>query len=260
MRKKLLAWVVGAWSAVAAAAPGAGTAPVLIAGEDDWPPYSAADRRNRSPDQEPAGFSAKLIRAAFATQGITVRFMTVPFARCMRLAQTEQVAGCFNATITADNRQDYLWHQPPMFHEDLSIFGPPVGGGPLLTLADLRGKNVAVTNGYTYPSEFVQDSRIRKFWANSDDNLIQMLLGKRVDYILLNRTPGGLRIDATPGAKGYVVRRGTVSADAFWIAFSKKYPDSARLAAAFGKGLTQMHENGSYQRMLDDFHKQTGFR
>ena len=69
-------------------------------------------------------------------------------------------------------------------------------------LADLRGKNVAITNGYTYPSAFVNDSRISKFPANSDDNLIQMFLSKRVDYVVMNRTPGWLRIDATDAARG----------------------------------------------------------
>lgn len=260
MTKFLLALLVWCGTGLVAAEDPKPSANVLLAGEDDWPPYSAADKRLATPEHEPLGFSAQLIRAAFATQGIAVRFITVPFARCMRLAKTKQVAGCFNATITNENRQDYLWHQPPMFREELSIFGPPAEGGAMLTLADLRGKSVAVTNGYTYPSEFVQDARIRKFWANSDDNLIQMLLGKRVDFILLNRTPGGLRIDATPGAKGQVVRRGTVSTDDFWIAFSKQYPDAPQLAKAFGKGLAQMHQNGSYQRMLDEFHKQVGFR
>lgn len=253
----LLVWV---WSGLVFAADGAPVASILLAGEDDWPPYSAADKRKTTPDHEPLGFSAKLIRAAFATQGIAVRFTTVPFARCMRLAKSEKVAGCFNATITSENRNDYLWHQPPMFREELSIFGPPQTAGAALRLEDLRGKSVAVTNGYTYPSAFMQDTRIQKYWASSDDNLIQMLLNKRVDYILLNRTPGWLRIDATPGARGQVAWRGTVSADDFWIAFSRQYPQSQRLAEAFGKGLTQLHENGRYQRMLEEFRKQVGFR
>lgn len=242
-----------------AAEPAAATT-IVLAGEDDWPPYSFADKRSLGAGHEPTGFSPRLIRAAFASQGINVRFISVPFSRCMRLALTDQVAGCFNASITNENRNDYIWHSPPMFKEELSIFGAPGNDATPLTLADLRGKNVAITNGYTYPSAFVNDSRISKFPANSDDNLIQMFLSKRVDYVVMNRTPGWLRIDATDAARGRLVHRGALSADEFWIAFSKKYPGAQQASDTFGKGLTQMRNNGSYQAMLDEFRKQVKFR
>lgn len=232
-------------------------APVVIAGEDDWAPYSYAHQHQPGTEQAPQGFSAQLIRAAFATQQIDVEFLTLPFARCMRLAQTDKVAGCFNATMTNENRNLYIWHKPPLFREELSIFGLPGSTKPL-TQEDLRGKSVAITNAYTYPSAFMQDARIRKFPAVSDDNLIQMLLSKRVDYILMNRTPGSMRIQATANARGKVVWRGTLSADDFWIAFSRQHPQGQQLANAFSKGLAQLHETGAYQRMLFSFHKQIG--
>jgi polar amino acid transport system substrate-binding protein len=234
--------------------------PVLLAGEDDWAPYSAAESASSPQDVPPKGFSVTLIRAALATQGLTPQFVTVPFARCMRMAKAAQVAGCFNATITDDNRDDYLWHQPPMFEEELSIFGRADERGPELRLSDLRGKRVAITNGYTYPTEFMRDPRIQRFTATSDTNLLRMLLTGRVDYILLNRTPGWMRIDASPEFRGKVVRRGIVSADAFWIAFAKTHPDGPALAQAFGRGLAQMRRDGSYARLLDDFRRQVGYR
>jgi len=250
--------MLGAALALHLAAQAAG--PVVIAGEDDWAPYSAATAPGQSQDQPPKGFSVALIRAAFATQGITPQFTTVPFARCMLLARTSQVAGCFNATITDDNRGDYLWHQPPMFEEELSIFGRADEAGPELRPADLHGKRVAITNGYTYPTEFMRDPRIQRFTATSDANLLRMLISGRVDYILLNRTPGWMRIDASPEFRGKVTRRGKLSADAFWIAFSKSHPEGAALADAFGRGLAQMRKDGSYARMLDAFRKQVGYR
>jgi polar amino acid transport system substrate-binding protein len=234
--------------------------PIVLAGEDDWPPYSYTDKAARGQGIEPQGFSPRLIRAAFATQGMNVKFIAVPFARCMRLAQTAQVAGCFNASITDENRGDYIWHDPPMFAEELSIFGPPDREAKPVQLADLRGRRVGVTNGYTYPSALTHDPRISKFPANSDENLIDMLLSKRVDFILMNRTPGWLRIDGMPAAKGRIAYRGQLSADQFWIAFSKKSPNAQQAAETFGKGLAQMRKDGSYQAMLEDFRKQVKYR
>lgn len=251
-------WLMAAALALHLSARAAG--PVVLAGEDDWAPYSAAESPASPQEQPPKGFSVTLIRAAFATQGITPQFITVPFARCMLLARSREVAGCFNATITDENRDDYLWHQPPMFEEELSIFGRAGEAGPELRLADLRGKRVAITNGYTYPTEFMRDPRIQRFTATSDANLLRMLVNGRVDYILLNRTPGWMRIDAAPEFRGKVVRRGILSADAFWIAFSKAHPDGPALAQAFGRGLAQMRRDGSYARLLDEFRKQVGYR
>jgi len=248
-------------AALAAALLGTARAaePIVLAGEDDWAPYSAAEP-GQPPDQPPKGFSAELIRAALATQGITPQFITVPFARCMLLARSREVAGCFNATITDDNRDGYLWHEPPMFEEELSIFGPTGETGQELRIADLRGKRVAITNGYTYPSEFMRDARIQKFTATSDANLLRMLVNGRVDYILLNRTPGWMRINASPEFRGKVVRRGIVSMDAFWIAFSREHPQGRALAAAFGQGLAQLRKDGRYAQMLEAFRARVGYR
>jgi len=233
---------------------------VVLAGEDDWSPYSAAEKPGSDPQTSPVGYSVDLVRAVFASQGIKVQFINVPFARCMQYAKTAQVAGCFNATITDDNRSDYVWHQPAMFEEELSIFGRADNTGVEMRLSDLRGKRVAYTNGYTYPSEFMHDSRIQKFAAVSDGALIRMLLNKRVDYILLNRTPGWMRIDATPEARGKVKRVGLVSMDGFWVAFSKQHPQGERLAMIFSQGLAQMRRDGSYQRLQDEFRRRVSYR
>ncbi|MEJ6003263.1 substrate-binding periplasmic protein [Paucibacter soli] len=233
---------------------------LVLAGEDDWPPYSAAEKPGADVQTAPVGFSVDLIRAALSTQGIQVQIITVPFARCMLYAKSGQVAGCFNATITDDNRADYLWHPTPMFEEELSIFGRIEEQGREMRLADLRGKRVAYTNGYTYPSEFMHDGRIHKFSATSDAALLRMLVNKRVDYILLNRTPGWLRIDAAPEFRGRVKRVGLLSMDGFWIAFSRQHPQAEKLMTSFSLGLAQMRRDGSYQRLLDDFRQRVRYR
>ncbi len=73
---------------------------VQIAAEDDWAPYSSV----AAAGGQPVGFAVDLVREAFATQGVEVRFVGVPFARCMYMAKLGQVAGCFNATIVDDNK------------------------------------------------------------------------------------------------------------------------------------------------------------
>lgn len=227
----------------------------LIAVEDDWPPYAS-----KGSNGEPQGFAVRLVRAAFATQGVPVRLQAVPFARCMRYASDGQAAGCFNATITAENRSLYFWHEPAMFEEELAIFARADAPAAELGLADLRGASVGYTNGYTYPTEFMRDPLIKRQAATSDQLLLRMLLSKRVDYILLNTMPGLLRIRTSPELDGKIKRVGRISLDGFWIAFSKAHPQGEQLARQFGQGLQELRRNGSYHRMQAEFRRELGLR
>lgn len=233
---------------------------VLIGAENDWAPYSSSPDAGAPASGPVQGFAVDLVRAGFAAKGIKAEFLALPFARCMLYASTGRVVGCFNATITEDNKLRYLWHQPAMFEEELSIFARASSSADKLTLADLRGRSVGYTNGYTYPTEFMQDTAIKKHSATSDQYLLKMLLSGRVDYILLNRSPGHWRINGSPEFAGKAKRVGTISLDGFWIAFSKQHPDGARMAELFGQGLVELRQNGSYQRMLSEFRRKIGDR
>lgn len=233
---------------------------VLIGAENDWAPYSSSPDTGATGRSQVQGFAVDLVRASFAAKGIKAEFIALPFARCMLYAGNGRLLGCFNATITEDNKQRYLWHQPPMFEEELSIFARAEAAGDKLGLADLRGHSVGYTNGYTYPTEFMQDTAIKKHSATSDQYLLKMLLSGRVDYILLNRSPGYWRINGSPEFAGKAKRVGMISMDGFWIAFSKQHPDGPRMAELFGQGLGELRQNGSYQRMLGEFRRKIGDR
>ncbi len=234
-----------------AQAQAAPPAPIVIAVEDDWPPFAQAEREREGGERVASGLSVELVRAAFATQGVQVQFLPVPFARCMLLARSSQVVGCFNATQTVENRSHYLWHEPPMFVEELGIFG--LGPAPSRELgeADLRGRRVGLTNAYTYPTSLMQDPKIERHTATSDAALLRMLAARRVDYVLMNSTPAALRLRAEPSLReAGIVRVGRISLDGFWIAFSQLHPRGAEMAARFGAGLQQLRRSGRYPAEL----------
>lgn len=228
--------------ALHAVAWGAPPPAVVIAAEDDWAPYSSA----RAGSSEPQGFAVDIVREAFATQGLQVKFVVVPFARCMHMAQTGQATGCFNATIVDDNRETFIWHPTPMFHEELAIFARSGHARRQLTLADLEGHSVGYTLGYTYPSAFQHNTRIRKVSAKSDGVLLDMVRAGRVEYVLVNAAPAYLRIAGQPALRGRLEKVGTVSTDGFWVAFTRAKPEGEPMAAAFERGLAALKGSGRY--------------
>lgn len=222
---------------------------VTVAAEDDWAPYSAmrADRTG------PEGLTPALVKAAFKTQGVDVRFQVVPFSRCLHYAEKGAVIGCFDTTRTEANKDQFYWHPTPLFQEELGIFARADAPARELTQKDLEGRTVGVTIGYTYPTDFMQNPRITKLSAASDGNLVKMLVARRVDYILLNTMPGYYRIKYEPALKGRIKRVGAIRLDSFWLSFSRTHPDGKRMSEVFEHGLQAIKANGEYDRMMHAF-------
>ena len=249
---RIVAWLVAcvAWAWCARA----GAETIRLAAEDDWPPYSSAV----GPDHRPEGFAVDLVREVFASQGIQVEFVVVPFSRCLAYTLKGSVAGCFDVGMTQANRGEYIWTPTPLLEEELAIFARADSTARDIGPKDLRRQTVGYTVGYTYATELMTDPLITRYGASSDQLLLKMLVAGRVDYILLNRMPGELRIAASPAFRGKVKRVGTVSVDSFWLAFSKAHPDGQRLSEVFERGLRQFKRDGRYQAMATAFRRRLG--
>ena len=75
-------WVFAcAWSAGLPTSLRAET--VTVGAEDAWAPYAYA----MAGQSEPQGLAPQLVRAAFETQGVQVRFKVLPFSRCLHEAE-----------------------------------------------------------------------------------------------------------------------------------------------------------------------------
>lgn len=228
---------------------------ILIAAEDDWPPYSA----KRADSPEPEGFTPALVREIFARRDIAVDFVTVPFSRCLHYAQTGHAVACFNVTITDANRDQFYWHPTPMFHEGLAIFALRGRFQSELSSKDLENHIVGITNAYTYPSDFMQNPKIERAVAQSDAYLLNMLLKRRVDFIIMNTLPGQLRIlEEKLGTE--VERVGMISLDGFWLSFSKQHPDGERLSKIFEEELLRLMASGRVAELELDMKARLGLR
>jgi polar amino acid transport system substrate-binding protein len=227
---------------------------VVIAAEDDWSPYSSMKADKSGPE----GFAVDIVREAFKSQGVDVKFQVLPFARCLSYAETGKVMGCFDTTVVDSNRDTYCWHPTPMFEESLLILGSSKIAHTDMKIADLEGRVVGSTTGYTYPDEFTKNKRIKHFTATSDDHLVKMLAAGRVEFILINGMPGYKRINADPALKGKIKTVGTISVDGFWVAFTKKDKAGQHYCETFEKGLQEIRKNGKYKTLETSFRKSIG--
>jgi polar amino acid transport system substrate-binding protein len=146
-----------------------------------------------------------------------------------------------------------------MFHEGLAIFALRGRFQPELNSKDLENHTVGITNGYTYPTDFMQNPKIERAVAQSDTNLMNMLIKGRVDFIVMNTLPGQLRIlDEKLGSQ--IERVGMISLDGFWLSFSKNHPDGERLSKIFEEELNRLIVSGRVAELELNMKARLGFR
>ncbi|WP_028453919.1 substrate-binding periplasmic protein [Chitinilyticum litopenaei] len=224
---------------------------IIINAEDDWAPFSSLDRKNGAPQ----GFAVDVVRAAFASQGITVQFRAVPFTRCLREVQANQALACFNIEKTGYNAQQFHWHATPLLEEPLAIFAR-TPYKRRLTADDLAGRRVALTRDYTYPSSLLNQPGLVKDYARTDEQQLRKLLAGRVDFAIINAHPARLLLFSNRDFLTQVHEVGQVNVAQFYVGFAPQHPSSRRYAELLDKGLATLRANGQYAAMQRQLQQQ----
>ncbi|WP_269530782.1 ABC transporter substrate-binding protein [Chitinimonas sp. BJYL2] len=216
---------------------------LLLGAEDDWYPYAALR------EGQPAGMAVELVRAAYAEVGIQVRLQPLPYARCMKLTQAGRLAGCFNTLRNPLIEQQYRWHAQPLFRGRIGIYarnGMPQGE---VDIHRLRGKRIAITNGYDYGAAFDGDPTMRRDVGQSDLDALRKLAAGRVDYALVYDRIVAAILREHPGLRGRIHLVGTLIEPDIYVSFSRKHADAARASQLLDEGLTRLRKRGEYARI-----------
>jgi len=153
-----------------------------------------------------------------------------------------------------DERGKYLdYVQPAFMYDDTAIFVAKGKAFPFKGQDDLIGKKGVTNQGESYGTEFdafIKD-KLEVARADGIDDAIKDLLSGKADYLIAGYYPG-LAEAAKAGVKDEVevLDQALLTAEMF-VAFSKKSPCSS-LAADFGKAITEMTTDGSFDTMLTD--------
>lgn len=223
---------------------------IHLLGEDDWAPYSSATFDYK----DVQGLAPDIVRAAFKSQGVTAIIRPMPFARCMMEVDKGQSLGCFDTVINQNTKDKYIFHNTPLFQAEMLIYGKTTEKGGL-SLEDLEGKVVGKTLGYTYPTSFLLNRKIKTEPGPTEKSQLQKVASGRIQYAVLWGLTGEDILDKNPELRNKVKALGKLSADSLYVNFSKKHKDGARYAAVFEKGMQAIHANGTYRKIESEFRK-----
>lgn len=238
-RWRMLALVCGALAAAAHA-----EAPVPVGAEDGWYPYSGVV------DGRPAGMAVDIVRAAFAAAGVQITLESLPYARCMRLAETGAVAACFDTLRNPLIEHKYLWPATPLFRGQIVIYAAASASDKPVALAALRGRRVGVTHGYEYGDAFDGDPAMVRDVGDTDLATLRKLVAGRVDYALVYDRVAEHLARSEPGLAGRFKPVGVLLTPDLYLSFSRDYPGAARLVSRFDAGMLRIRATGEYARIV----------
>lgn len=235
-----------AWSQVPPAAPS-----ITIGAEDDAAPWSYADG---------TGYVNDLVREAFRASGWTVHYSVLPYARCKRLAQYGELAGCFSASKTPQTEKELQFPATPVFaarNRLLSLSDSPLQGCNR-TRWGTAPLGVALVHGYEYlpaVDALRASAGVRVETPLSEASALRMLRARRIDFALIT-TDAIKHIDYVAKLAGVkpdfkeVCNYGELPA---YIAFSRKHPRARAAMQAFDQGMAELKRTGAMARLQKDW-------
>ncbi|AWL12616.1 hypothetical protein HMF8227_02158 [Saliniradius amylolyticus] len=216
-----------------------------------------------SPKLPEQGYVNHVVREAFASQGYTVSFVYLPWAR----AYEEALSGRFDATSYWYNSQwrekDFHYSQPVI--SERLVFFRRQSDGPQLwqNLDDFKDLRIGLTRGYTYTKELwalAERSPERFSVVNTDRQNLTMLALGRIDLFPVDEITGwhlaesylapeqARRLETLPRPLNVVEGH---------VLFPKAKAVSRSLLNSFNKGLNELIENGRMSELEEQL--VTGF-
>jgi len=199
----------------------------------------------------------QIVVEAFAESGIKVEFHYFPWARTYKEAQT----GKYDASsywYVSPERAVHFYYSDSVITSPTYFFYLKSKPFEWATIADLKGKAIAVTRGYTYTAQFIQAGNEGLYgldWANSDQQNIKKLAAGRVDLFPMELSAASLILAELPPhqAQSLTYHPTPLVETTGHLIFPKKRKSSLHLLEIFNKGLAILKSNGR----LEALHKST---
>jgi polar amino acid transport system substrate-binding protein len=229
-------WMLGV-SAITAQSP-----PPFSLVSTAWPPFT-------NPPGQPR-FALDLVEAALQRVGLTSRTAIVSAAQFTPALLQERFDGSGALWKDAD-RERILLFSEPYLENRLVLIGRHGADVSARTIADLRGKRIAIVDGYSYgPStELAGPTFVR---SSSEEDSVQRLLKGSVDYTLMDELVIDYIVSSYPDESAARLQIGSTPliVRELYFAIRRSRPDAGSIIARFNAQLRGMIVDGTYHRLL----------
>ncbi|GAB2874194.1 transporter substrate-binding domain-containing protein [Pseudoduganella ginsengisoli] len=229
----------------------AGAAPaeeVITLSNGEWLPYMS----EHAPHYGPV---SRIVKEAFALEGVTVRYVFRPWNRAYAEAAAGQADGSivWSKGLPGTARASDFLYSDTVFEGQSVFFHLKRKPFDWNSFADLSKVSVGGTAGYEYQFERLPGIHIDR--APNDELSFRKLLAGRFDIFPANADSGWmiLRSRFTPDEVAQVtVHAMPYASTQYHLIMPRKLKSSARYVKLFNQGLLRLKASGKYQEYMEE--------
>jgi len=220
---------------------------VITAAADPYPPFV-----DQSDPQE--GLSLAIIRAAYKTQGYTVKMDFIPWAR----AKAQTVEGKIDILPDVwmnDDNLKILQFSEPYAVNTVKFIKNVDDPFDYTGLESLKGKNIGTIRGYGYSDDFTEPKDFTRDDVADFITNVKKLLAKRIDLTLEDEIVAKVQIaktDPSMLAKIAFVDKPFDSKN-LYVAVGLANPRRQEIIDAFNKGLAEIKASGEFAKIMESY-------
>jgi polar amino acid transport system substrate-binding protein len=207
-----------------------------------WPPFTNSAGQPR--------FALDLVENALGRIGLSSKTAIVGAAQFTSALLTGPFDG--SAAVWKDaERERVLLFSQPYLENRLVLVGRKGTDVSARALTDLKGKRVAIVEGYSY-GDTIDSSGPAFVRSRSEEDSLTRLLNGSVDYTLMDELVVEYIASNYPKESGARLQIGTTPllTRALYFAVRRSRPDAASIISRFNAQLTRMIVDRTYHRLL----------
>ncbi|GLQ31762.1 substrate-binding periplasmic protein [Litoribrevibacter albus] len=210
----------------------------------EWAPYLSEDLKH-------AGYMSHIVSEAFKEEGITVKYVFLPWKRGFEDAKDGKYEGSLIWGYNEDRAKDFYYSEP-VADLGTSLFYQTGKGIDWSKPEDLAKYKIGGVIGYAYGIEELEKQGVVKVERiGKDVNNYKKLAAGRLDIVLEDTEVGHETVSKLGLSDKITAHPKTLKSRKYSVIFSKKIPNAEQLMEAFNRGLAKIKADGRYQQFLD---------
>ncbi|WP_028456605.1 substrate-binding periplasmic protein [Chitinilyticum litopenaei] len=213
--------------------------------EDAWPPFAMVEKGR------PAGAMVELVAAAYAQSGITPRFESGSYNRCLKLTLQGEYDGLLDVARNSERVPQFVWSTRPILIMKLHLVGHAGLPPEAPSYAAMRGRKVGMTTGYEYPDAMLSQPGLVRVESSSELGNFRQLAQGKIDFMLLSEGTLATMLAALPPAQRKAIRDwGVIDELPLFVAFYKDGLQAEDYSTALDHGLEVVQRSGQQQAIM----------
>ncbi len=211
-----------------------------------WPPYTMME------NGQPSGIDIEIARELCRRVGTESGFRELPWTRALNYLENGKADALLTPKQTEEREKFMYYPSEPIRIEKRVILVPKGSGIKITKLDDLKDKNIGVVRGYAYSPEFDNYQGVKKTVCDDDQQLVTILVKKRVSIIAGVEELSSRYLCKKAGLETEVAY--ALDGKPTYIAFSKKLGEKGKaLADKFSEALKKLKEEGFIEKVQSKY-------